>query len=113
MLEQNKVFIYVQRGTAYSLFVTDRAVPLSGSALQTAMNALGPERCMSDLARSTRTTLRVHTYTYNVAEAAAQRLSEAFYGMVVLVAAFECECESDPVSLTRSSLTLAGDFEST
>ena len=106
MLERNKVPIDVFRGTVYSLLVGDRAVSLSGTPLQTAMNALGPQRCMIEIARTIRATLRRHACACGASEAAAQQLPETFYGIGKHAVAFECEGESDPVSVTRISLTV-------
>ena len=108
-MERNKVRAWVLRGTVYSLLVGDRAVPLSGTPLQMAMNAIGPQRCMSDLARSTRATLRVHLCACGMPNAAAQQLPEVFYGIRAGAARIECEDVGDPMSLARITLTVAGD----
>ena len=79
------------------------------SPLQMAMNAIGPQRCMSDLARSTRATLRVHLCACGMPNAAAQQLPEVFYGIRAGAARIECEDVGDPMSLARITLTVAGD----
>ena len=89
MLERNKVLVHVYIGTAYSLLLTDRAVLLSGMACLTAVIALGPKRCFSDLARSARATRHVHSCACGASEAVALRLPELFYGTLAAAARIE------------------------
>ena len=70
------------------------------------MNAIGPQRCMSDLARSARPTLRVHVCARGLSNAAAQQLPEVFYGMLGAAARIECQGVGDSASRPRVSLTV-------
>ena len=86
--------------------VRDRAVPLSKSATQTALNAIGHERCMSESGRNARATLRLGAYACSASNGAVPRLPEVFYGMLAASTRIECQGVGDSASRPRVSLTV-------
>ena len=73
--------------------VTDRTVPLSGTPLLSAMNAIGPARYVIKIARTERATLQVQTRACDASDAAAQQLPD---GMRVSLRHATVEtCEGD------------------
>ena len=108
MLVSNKLLETNTRGCAYSLLVETRAVPLSGTPLQTPMNACGPEHCWSDLAQIARATREVRKDTRSAEERAVPRLPEVFYGMSAGSA--RTECEGGDHLVCRASTTIDGGW---
>ena len=88
------------------LLPTGRAVPLSGLPPQTAMNAIGPERCMRNLAQIARAPREVRKYACSVAEGASPRLPGIFYGMSAVAARTKWEVGDHPACRVRIMSTL-------